>query len=648
MRLHHTVIFLCLALAGIFSGSLYAQPLATPTGQAPVCSHSRVAHKRAAGIAVAGGSLHVQQLRLALRLNPEIDSLSGSATICYQCWQARLDTLALDLHDSMEVDSVTRGSRHLQWHRRVQHQLHIALGHSLAMHDRDTVTVWYHGRPAASGFGSFMRQDHATGPAVWTLSEPYGSRDWRPARMNLLDKADSLYITLLTPARYTSVANGLLVADTLLPDGWRSRSFVHRHPIADYLVAVAASNYALATQTMDAGDDTAVPVRNYLFPQDSAAWLPNIAACNGVGRSFGRLFGRYPFADEQYGHAQTLMGGAMEHQTITFTGTASLEVLCHELAHHWYGNLATCGSWQDIWLNEGFACYIGGYGLLLAGDTAAFYQFLEQTNGYATQLPGQTVWVQDTSDFGRIFSYQTTYSKGAFVLRQLHTLLGDSVFFRSLRRYLALAAPFSRMQHLQQALQEETGQDWEPYFRRWVYGTGHPEYTLAWQQKDGVLHLQLWQQWAGAVPDSAGLPLQLVVQGQDGQTDTLMLTGITAGGPQQYAWATPWPVRQVLVDPMFKTVRTVQASLPRQPNDATVFPNPSTGKFQVFVPSEFYGKELMISILSSSGCILDEKLLFNTPPVINLALPQHYTPGIYVLILTLTDGSQIIKRLSVI
>jgi aminopeptidase N len=131
--------------------------------------------------------------------------------------------------------------------------LAIALPDSVPFGNMDSLTVWYQGQPTGTGFGSFIQETHNSAPIIWTLSEPYGAKDWWPCKNGLNDKADSIDITITTPDTYTSTTNGLLVDEQVL-NGKRTTTWKHRYPIATYLVAFAATNYVVIKDEVQLGN----------------------------------------------------------------------------------------------------------------------------------------------------------------------------------------------------------------------------------------------------------------------------------------------------------------------------------------------------------------------------------------------------------
>src|SRR5690606_34514429 len=125
---------------------------------------------------------------------------------------------------------------------------------------------------------------------------------------------------------------------------------------------------------------------------------------------FSGLYGMYPFADEKYGHCMAPISGGMEHQTMTTQGFFEKSLTAHELAHQWWGDYVTCGTWANIWINEGFASY-SEYLMLqnlfpsqAAGD-------MQQRHTNIMSQAGGSVWVADSTDESAIFDSRLVYNK---------------------------------------------------------------------------------------------------------------------------------------------------------------------------------------------------------------------------------------------
>ena len=133
---------------------------------------------------------------------------------------------------------------------------------------------------------------------------------------------------------------------------WKSR-----HPIDYYLISVSVAPYLEYLNYAHPPRPT-VPVVNYVYNQAALGnFQSEIDRTPGFIENYSALCGLYPFADEKYGHSMAPLGGGMEHQTMTTQDGFNFTLTAHELFHQWFGDNVTCGSWEDIWLNEGFASY---------------------------------------------------------------------------------------------------------------------------------------------------------------------------------------------------------------------------------------------------------------------------------------------------
>ena len=126
----------------------------------------------------------------------------------------------------------------------------LQINFSSTLNALDSVTVYYHGMPPSTGFGSFVQSTHGPNnvPIILTLSEPYGASDWWPCKNTLTDKADSIDTYITIPPGNKAASNGLLKeiipTDTNFTYHWK-----HRHPIAAYLVAQAVTYYVAFLDT---------------------------------------------------------------------------------------------------------------------------------------------------------------------------------------------------------------------------------------------------------------------------------------------------------------------------------------------------------------------------------------------------------------
>ncbi len=428
----------------------------------------------------AADSFDQKYVKCFWKISPDSSFISGKITLFIQA-KFDINSLTLDCSKTLTIDSVIAHDQRLNSEQINDWELRIYLNRYIAKDSFIAIQIDYHGSPQTSGFGSFEIASHQSGNVLWTLSEPFGARDWWPCKQNLNDKLDSIEITTEVPLIYRSASNGLLVFEdstsTTRKQIWR-----HQYPIATYLIAVSVSNYVIFSDTAHTSAGI-IPILNYVYPQTLENAKEGVKNCVQSIQLFDSLFIPYPFILERYGHAEFDRGGGMEHQTMSFVGDFSHELLAHEAAHQWFGNLVTCAGWSDIWLNEGFATYLTGltYQFLFNGEY--WDDWKESTRLRSTKYNNTQVYVIDSFSVPALFNPVTSYAKAAYVLHMLRSVVGDSVFFTSTKNYLRdpnLAFGYATTKSLKDHFEQVYGKSLSVFFDEWIYGKGHPSYIVSY------------------------------------------------------------------------------------------------------------------------------------------------------------------------
>ena len=522
--------------------------------------------------------------RMEWQIDPAVRYISGKVTSCYKPLSEVLDTVYLDLHQDLHVDSVTRNSQKIQY-KHLHNKISIPITDIPGLEQVDSFSVYYHGVPPGSGFGSFETNVHGSlqTPVLWTLSEPYGAMEWWPCKQSLNDKIDSIDVIVTTPQQYRTASNGILVNDEI-NDNLRTVHWKHRHPIAAYLVAIAATDYVVYSDTLALDDERVIDILNYVYPENLEIASTQTPVTAEVMQFYNQLVDVYPFADEKYGHAQFGWGGGMEHQTMSFMGGFTFGLIAHELAHQWFGDYITTSSWQDIWLNEGFATYLNALAIenLKPNDWPGWKK---STVENIVKVTDGAVFVTDTSDVNRVFDYRLTYQKAAYILHMLRWVLGDENFFNGLRNYYhdpEIANNFATTAQLQKHMEEAGDTSLQEFFNDWYYGEGYPVYALNyWQPSENELRISLSQ--STTHPSVGFFEMQVPVRLYNSdRTQTLDLRLNQVQNNQTFTVNPGFQVSFVELDPDYwllsKTDHIVNVPEISDDNTFSVYPNPASTK----------------------------------------------------------------------
>ena len=561
----------------------------------------------------ASGNFTVHYYRCEWVVDPAINYIRGKVTAYFDIISP-VGNIVFDLSHLLDVDSVSLHNNLLSFSQSLNETVSIDLGRTYNEGEKDSLSIYYNGAPDTAN-SSFVQSTHEGVPVLWTLSEPYGAKDWWPCRNGLDDKADSIDIYITHPSAYRASSNGLLQSETANGNTTVTH-YKHHYPIASYLVAMAVTNYSVFTQNVQLGN-ISLPVISYAYPEDLDDFQNRTYLMIQALQLYHSLFGDYPFINERYGQTQFGLRGGMEHQTNSFIGSTNEDLMAHELAHQWFGDKVTCASWEDIWLNEGFAAWSADF-LYMKNFSPAYYNaYVEGGLAGAVSKPDGSVWVDDTTSASRIFDGRLTYAKGGFLVRMLEWTLGDSLFFKGIRQYLEdpeVKYGFAHVADLQRNLEAISGMNLDYFFRQWFYGQGYPTFTVQWRQNlNNYAHINISQATSHPSVKFYRVPLQIVFKNATQQKAFIIQDTIN----NQEQWLDiGFKADSMLIDPDHyllskdnKAIKVEPSSL--NPDDIQIYPNPFVDKLIISIknPTE---KKWQILLYNVAG----QRLLsttFDTP-----------------------------------
>ena len=515
----------------------------------------------------------VEHISLDVTLDPPARAIRAKAALDVRRVDPAATELLLDAV-GFDVRELTVDGKKATW-RYDGRVLRIDLDTS---RDKARVQVTYRATPRRGLY--FLEPDEhypARPRQVWSQCQEEDARHWFPCH-------DSPHLKMTTeivahvPSGWYALSNGALVESSKPKDGDHTFHWKMSEPHPSYLVTLAAGEFAELTDIAKAGERE-IPV-SYLVPrgrEDDArrtfARTPEMIA------HFSEITG-VPYPWNKYAQivvADFIFGG-MENTTATTMyehillderaaiDISSDDLIAHELAHQWFGDYVTCRAWYEGWLNEGFATFFehvwrqkrlgrDEYELGLKVDLDAYL-------GEAHGRYRRAVVTQDYDAPLDLFD-RHLYEKGGLVLHAARVELGDSLFWRGIRTYLAThARGVVETRDLQRALEEVSGRSLGRFFEQWIHKPGHPEMEVEISWDKGVLTVATKQTQAttDGVPACFELPLDLDLgaAGAGVKRHTLKIT------EKQQSFAVPAPERPtfVVVDPDLRIVGEVRAKQP--------------------------------------------------------------------------------------
>ena len=436
-------------------------------------------------------SRQINILHVALDVTPDFTNhtVAGKTTITFKPIAKPLEKLSLDAVD-LTVISVTSSEAILDY-QVTDEKIIVTFAQPVPADKEAWVTIEHRAEPTEGMYFRTPEMGYKAGDThLFTQGEPVEARHWYPCLDSPNEKFTS-EITCRVPAGMTVLSNGRLVSEEKDPaTGLVAVKWLQDKPHANYLLSLVAGYFK---KVEDRHRD--VPLAFYTPPSEIDEATNSFCDTRDIMAFYEDEIGMpFPWAKYYQVAVNDFVAGGMENTTLTtltdytlFTTNtenirSSQNLVAHEMAHQWFGDLVTCKDWSHIWLNEGFATY---YALL----------YDEHRNGRDSMLYGlyhDAQQILSMTDLSRpivdrkydnpmeLFSV-LAYQKGSWVLHMLRAQLGKDLYRRCIRTYLEQHQFGSVVtEDLNAVIEELSGRSYDQFFDQWVYHGGCPDLDVSY------------------------------------------------------------------------------------------------------------------------------------------------------------------------
>ncbi len=456
----------------------------------------------------------LQHVAVDLDLDIEKETFKGIVAEKMSPLREGVEEIELDA-DGMRITKVEIHGQPVRYDHK-QGKLRISLPKIYRVGESFEVTIEYEGDHPPKGlfFVHADPSDEKKTNQAWTQGEDEDNHYWVPIWDHPNDRT-SWEISLTVDPSLTAVSNGVLL-DTKDVNGKKRFHWKMEQPNVTYLMAFAVGPWEHYTDSLH-------------------GILVDYYVNKGVGeetcrRSFGEtpeilaFFEKetgveYPWPKYSQVAVEDFVVGGMEnvsctlqtdrtlHDATQHLETESRSLVAHEAAHQWFGDLQTCRTWKDLWLNEGFAQYYEALYMeyKLGQDEFRLEMRGNQSNYQRSEGDKPRPMVADFFSRSDDQWNHFVYVKGASVLHMLRFVLGDDGYRRSISHYLKTHRDGLVDSHdLQIAIADATGKNLEWFFEQWVYLCGWPKFEVTFdydaEHKSGALSVKQTQKTGPLVP----------------------------------------------------------------------------------------------------------------------------------------------------
>jgi hypothetical protein len=457
-----------------------------------LCSHNKEGSLRKSNLALGSNSNtrsdSIDVLKYTINLDITDFSgkrIKGNCIVKFVPKLNNIDHINLDLL-KLTVDSVKISGTLLSFNYN-DTLLKINLDSSIIPGDTTEVQVFYQGVPQSDQMwgGFYFQGGFAYNLGVGFAADPHPfGRVWFPCFDNFVERS-SYEFNILTSQGRKAFCGGELVSEIVAGTDSVIRKWVLDEQIPTYLASVAVSNYTSVNYNYQ-GLNRTFPVILAALPSDTIKLKSSFINLNNAIGVFEEKY--FPYEWSRIGFTLVpFSSGAMEHATnIAYPrpltdGTLTYETLmAHELSHHWWGNLLTCQTSEDMWINEGMATYSEHLFLEKVYGRQRYISEVESNHDKLLHTLHNKEGIMAISGVPHQYTYgDHVYKKGASVAHSLRGYLGDNLFFSGIHGLFdSLKFTHINSYNLRNILSVKTGYDLTDFFNDYVFNPGFTDFAI--------------------------------------------------------------------------------------------------------------------------------------------------------------------------
>lgn len=421
----------------------------------------------------------VQHYSFALSLSDSYDRIDGVGGITVKFLQDA-STVEFDLVNEkdgkgMTAAKVNENNRPLTFNH-VANKLTINLDQPAKQGQVRTFDVFYSGIPKD---GLIISTNKFSRRTFFGDNWPDRAKNWLPCVDDPADKASVEFI-VTAPIQYQVISNGVQVEETILDDKHKLTHWREDVALPTKIMVIGVADFAVQY----VGDTLGVPIYSWVYPQEKQKAFYDYSLAKEVLPFFINNVAPFPYRKLANVQSTTIFGGMENAGCIFYSENAisgqrkTEDLLAHEIAHQWFGDMASETSFAHLWLSEGFATYFTD---LYIGQKYGADSMARRLAGERTEVLGfykrkQPTPVVDTltKEYMNLLN-ANSYQKGAWALHMLREMLGPQVFMQGIRKYYSkYAGGNASTDDFRKVMEEASGKDLKLFFKQWLYTAGHP------------------------------------------------------------------------------------------------------------------------------------------------------------------------------